>query len=285
MSAARQTWLAAHPWLAPIARFEAVVQEAALRVDPPSLEPARRAAGEDAAGAGVPLLMFGSTGRITSAAAYVLGQVAERTAQTYPPGDLADAFEEVRDELRRDPRQRVRVIEWLALGAPAPDAARTHPGLLRFLGWTALSRVLDPLSRGRAADEERWGHGSCPTCGSLPLLAHLARAQGASSSTRFLACACCRTRWRYPRIGCPFCASDSPERLHVLELEDGAPLRIDACDRCKGYLKTYVGEGDEDLFLTDWATLHLDLLARNRGYRRLGASLYELPDGERGISA
>jgi len=46
-------------------------------------------------------------------------------------------------------------------------------------------------------------------------------------------------------------------------------------------VKTYTAEGDEELFLADWPTLHLDLLARGRGLRRLGTSLYELPHDER----
>ena len=65
---------------------------------------------------------------------------------------------------------------------------------------------------------------------------------------------------------------------------EGEPFRIDLCRACKGYVKTYVGEGEEDLFLSDWSTLHLDLLAVRRGFRRLGASLYDIPE-ERGMAA
>ncbi len=65
----------------------------------------------------------------------------------------------------------------------------------------------------------------------------------------------------------------------VVDGQEG--LRIDACGACGGYLKTYTGEGDEELFLADWPTLHLDLAAVQRGFRRMGASLYDVPDGER----
>jgi FdhE protein len=285
MDAARQTWLAAHPYLAPIARFEALVQEAAARVQPPWIEPPRWESWTEGRAEGVPLLRCSSAClRFTSAAAYVLGRVVERTAETFPPGDLADALEDIRNELHLHPEERARVIEWTIQGAP-PDASWMHPGLLRFLGWTAVSRVLAPVVQALAARPggDRWGRGSCPTCGSLPVLAHLAPAEGARR--RFLVCACCRTRWRYERIGCPFCSSSAPDRLRVLELQGDDRLRIDACEDCKGYVKTYVDQGDEELFLSDWSTLHLDVLARRRGFRRIGASLYALPDGERGFPA
>jgi FdhE protein len=57
---------------------------------------------------------------------------------------------------------------------------------------------------------------------------------------------------------------------------EGEPaLRIDHCESCSAYLKTYDGEGEETLLLSDWSTLHLDLIAHDRGLKRLAASLYE----------
>jgi hypothetical protein len=53
-------------------------------------------------------------------------------------------------------------------------------------------------------------------------------------------------------------------------------LRIDYCEACRGYLKTYDGQGNEQLMLADWTSLHLDLLAHDRGLKRLAPSLYEL---------
>jgi formate dehydrogenase maturation protein FdhE len=52
-------------------------------------------------------------------------------------------------------------------------------------------------------------------------------------------------------------------------------LRLEICNACKGYLKTWSGAEDAPFF-SDWATLHLDAMAAERGYLRLGASLYEL---------
>jgi hypothetical protein len=53
-------------------------------------------------------------------------------------------------------------------------------------------------------------------------------------------------------------------------------LRIEYCDGCLAYLKTYDGEGSEAVPLADWTSLHLDLLARDRGLKRMAASRYEV---------
>ena len=78
------------------------------------------------------------------------------------------------------------------------------------------------------------------------------------------------------RIGCPFCESADDHRLSALAIEGERYLRIDYCQFCRAYLKTYNGEGSESLFLADWTSLHLDIIARDRGLKRLASSLYEL---------
>jgi FdhE protein len=279
MSSARQNWLATHPYLATIARFQGIVDEAAgqgpsARVEVPSWE---RYAGDQAAG--VPLLASRSAGMdFSAAAAEALGDLTRRVAEAAPPGRMADACREIREALA-GPEERVRAIEWIA-GGPE-DPPWVHPGLLRFLAWTAARRVLAPVveGSGRWSDEGRWGRGYCPTCGALPLSAQLAPAE--TVRPRFLACGCCRTRWQFRRIGCPFCGTEAQDRLGILQVEGEEGLRIDVCNECRGYLKTYTDEGDEALFLADWPTLHLDVLAVRRGFERVGASLYELPKDER----
>ena len=93
---------------------------------------------------------------------------------------------------------------------------------------------------------------------------------------RLLSCGCCRTRWLYKRTGCPFCENGDDRRLAVVTVEQERGLRIDYCESCKGYLKTYVGEGSETVLLADWTSIHLDVIAFDRGLKRLGASLYDL---------
>ena len=94
---------------------------------------------------------------------------------------------------------------------------------------------------------------------------------------RVLSCGCCRTRWRYRRTGCPFCENRDDHRLAALDVEGEGGLRLDYCEACRGYLKTYNGTGSESVLLADWTSVHLDVLARDRGLERRAASLYDVP--------
>jgi FdhE protein len=92
---------------------------------------------------------------------------------------------------------------------------------------------------------------------------------------RFMTCGCCRTQWRYGRTSCPFCETES-HRLTSVGIDGESGLRIDYCESCRGYLKTYNGQGHESVLLADWTSLHLDLVARDRGLKRLATSLYDI---------
>ena len=148
--------------------------------------------------------------------------------------------------------------------------------LFRLLLWAALARELVPVVEAfeRWRDEERWLRNYCPTCGAVPAMAQLIGMT--EGRLRLLSCGCCETRWRYRRTGCPFCEPVDDHRLAVVAVQDEGGLRIDYCERCRGYLKTYDGQGSEAVLLADWTSLHLDLLARERGLKRLAASLYEV---------
>jgi len=145
---------------------------------------------------------------------------------------------------------------------------------MRYLGWTAVARFLRPLVVAFDAwrDEDRWLPRYCPTCGSLPAMAQLVGAD--HGRKRLLSCGCCSTRWVFTRTGCPFCGTDA-QRLASVAIDGEPGLRIDHCESCRGYLKTYDGEGDEPLMLADWSSLHLDVIAHDRGLKRLAASLYD----------
>jgi len=145
---------------------------------------------------------------------------------------------------------------------------------LRYLAWTASARYLRPVVRAFEAwrDEDRWLRRYCPTCGSLPAMAQLVGVD--QGRKRLLSCGCCGTRWQFKRTGCPFCDADT-QRLASVAIEGESGLRIDHCESCGGYLKTYDGEGNETLLLSDWSSLHLDLIAHDRGLKRLAASLYD----------
>jgi FdhE protein len=266
---ARDAWLKAHPFLEGIARFQAAVDGAAAAGAAGIAAPDLDALAGDRR-LGVPLL-HGAARLDLAPAADLLGRTVERLAEVPLPERLGAACRALRERLRAAPGDRARAIAWVARGegeAP-PDA-----GLVRFLGWSALAVALAPVVAAfEARQASDWTQPICPTCGSPPAMAQLV--DSPVGRQRLLSCGACRTRWSWRRIGCPFCEEEAADRQEALEIE-GEPLRIDACAACKGYLKTYLGEGEEALFLADWTSLHLDALAAERGLERRSASLYAL---------
>jgi FdhE protein len=271
----RERWLEAHPFLAPIARFQELVDAAAAAVPVPAIGEPRWEAYASEFERGVPLLRTGVHGLDAVApAAEVLGAIAARLAEAPLPGALAVQVVALREGLRA-PEDRTRAIAWALSGAPE-DGAPVQGGLVAFLAWAALRRVLAPVIRefGAWRCEGHWNRGFCPTCGAQPGMSQLV--SDGSLRHRRLACGCCGTRWKFKRLACPHCHNEEANRLAILELDGEARLRIESCEECKGYVKTYDGEGDEAVLLADWTTLHLDALAAQRGLRRAGASLFAL---------
>jgi FdhE protein len=102
-------------------------------------------------------------------------------------------------------------------------------------------------------DPETWLKSHCPVCGSLPSLS-LLKGEGGK---RYLLCSYCGYQWR---IG----------SLKYFLGEGEEAYRIDLCDKCHQYIKTidYRTLEESDPVLEDLATLHLDLLASQKGYKR-----------------
>lgn len=146
--------------------------------------------------------------------------------------------------------------------------------LVLFLAWTALAGALEPLKQQLAEllKETRWVKGYCPLCGRLPAMAQLVRTE--KGRERDLLCGSCGMRWRYKRMGCPYCETDEPASLEIIGLDDEPDLRIDTCAKCNCYLKTYTGEGSEETALAGWSTLHLDMIAKKRGFKRIDYRMY-----------
>jgi len=277
-------WLERHAYLRPLGRVCDRVERAALRIAsgaprpaPPDFEAYR----SDFL-AGVPLLQSGSDVVDLEPAGAAAVALLREIASDSEAGRLSDEARALDAQLRSVPEAPRRVAEWLA--GDEDGVAVSSPGLLRYLGWIAASRWLAPVVAGferwRGAmdgadggNDERWLRRYCPLCGSPPAMAQLVGID--PGRKRLLACGCCGSRWQFKRMGCPFCEADS-QKIAVVTVEGEGGLRIDHCESCLGYVKTYAGQGREDLLLSDWTSLHVDLIAQDRGLRRLAASLYEL---------
>jgi len=265
------SWLEAHSYLQPVADLSAEVDRAAagieiLKAGIPDWEDYRA----DFL-AGVPLLSSADAAVDLEPGGRMALALLRSLASGASSGWLATEARALDGELRREPQISQRIADFL-LGDET--LTPSSPGLLRYVAWTAMARFLRPVVTGFNGwrDDERWLRRNCPTCGSLPAMAQLVGAD--PGRKRLLSCGCCGTRWQFKRTGCPFCETDS-QRLTSVTIEGEPGLRIDHCESCGGYLKTYDGEGEETLLLSDWSSLHLDLIAHDRGLKRLASSLYE----------
>jgi FdhE protein len=267
----RDLWLEAHSYLRPVADLSAQVERAAAGIE---VFDARIPDWDDYRLdflAGVPLLSSADAAVDLEPGGRMAAALLERLASGASPESLAAEARALDADLRGASDVPRRIADYL-LGDET--VIPPFPGLLRYLGWTAMTRYLRPVVNAFDGwrDEDRWRRRHCPTCGSLPAMAQLAGAD--PGRKRLLACGCCGTRWQFKRTGCPFCETDS-QRLSSVTIEGEPGLRIDHCESCGGYLKTYDGQGNETLLLSDWSSLHLDLIAHDRGLKRLAASLYD----------
>jgi len=265
-----ERWLEAHAYLRPVADLSAQVDRAAGEID---VLDARVPDWEDYRSdflAGVPLLTSSDASVDLEPGGRMAAALLSRLASGALPDTLAAEVRALDAEVRRDPQASRRIADFLLRD---DTITPLFPGLLRYLGWTAMARFLRPVRNGFDGwrVEDKWLRRYCPTCGSLPAMAQLIGTD--SGRKRLLCCGCCGTRWQFKRTGCPFCENDA-QRLTSVTVGETV-LRIDHCESCGGYLKTYDGQGNETLLLSDWSSLHLDLIAHDRGLKRLAASLYD----------
>jgi FdhE protein len=158
------------------------------------------------------------------------------------------------------------------------------PSLLeaRLAAWIGVSAApvlelaaatLKPLSK------EEWTGSACPACGGLPQVSVIREESGEfmAGSPRFLVCGRCALWWNFARATCPWCGEDDSRRVGSFSPEGERLVRIDACDSCHTYMKTFDlrERGGRDIvpLVDDVATLALDVWAHEKGLRRSGVSL------------
>lgn len=206
-----------------------------------------------------------------------LSQTLARHRSSGAAGDLQRAAaRELQQAVRRGAIDVSALATDVLAGDPAHVTQRAAEldldvGLVTtLLRWTLLpimeqlAIVLAPLR------QSRWPHGYCPICGAWPLLAE----QRGIEQTRHLRCGLCASDWHTERLLCPFCETRAHADIaYLYEESQEATQRAVTCERCHGYYKsvaTLTALSTPMLFVTDLATLHLDLIALQRAYAAPG---------------
>ncbi|HJW24701.1 MAG TPA: formate dehydrogenase accessory protein FdhE [Rhodocyclaceae bacterium] len=128
---------------------------------------------------------------------------------------------------------------------------------------------------GRTADAT-----CCPCCGSLPT-ASVSRIDPGGGHYRYLQCSLCPAQWHMVRIKCSHCEGTKGIQYQSLQAADAsgppgkAAVEAETCDQCGHYLKIVRMERNPAVepAADDLASLTLDLLLSQAGYRRHGVNL------------
>ena len=134
------------------------------------------------------------------------------------------------------------------------------------------------LEAGRAAiktpSRDEWTGAACPACGGPPQVSVIAEESGEfmGGSPRSLVCGRCAGWWTFPRVKCTWCGEGDPRRLPSFVPDQRKVARIDGCETCSSYMKTFdlreAGGIEIVPLVDDVATVSLDLWANDQGLAR-----------------
>ena len=176
---------------------------------------------------------------------------------------------ETQDALRRLADSGVSQLEALADGVLAGDVPQDRLACAPFVG-AALQAWLAALAAASIRARCRAAQGRVP---GLRRPAGRRRSSRRGDRLRYVACALCAAEWNVPRVRCAICGG---EKLEYLTPRATAAPKAEACRSCRAYLKLFDEEQrpGAEAAADDAATIALDLLVADEGYRRAGPNLY-----------
>jgi FdhE protein len=155
-----------------------------------------------------------------------------------------------------------------ALFENTANALEIEKPVLGFFTYNSLKPSLGACADQLAVylnQNEPWLQGYCPICGNPPILSILE-----DEGRRKLVCSFCWHLWSAKRIHCPYCDSSQNKDLHYFYSEEEKDTRVDLCDHCKKYIKTFDTRKRERLIyppLEQISTIHLDIKAQEMGFK------------------
>lgn len=143
--------------------------------------------------------------------------------------------------------------------------------ILEYFVWISVRKTLSGIKN----ELEKWiadnnyTANTCPVCGrhaGTAFFKHTKRGR-----QRFLHCDHCGTEWTFKRIGCPYCDNIDQKKMSIKDSADETDMRVDLCHKCMSYIKTYIGEDDTGIGKEGWASIHLDILMKETGFKPEGS--------------
>ncbi|MGH2693485.1 MAG: formate dehydrogenase accessory protein FdhE [Actinomycetota bacterium] len=257
----------------PLAFLRAVLERQRDRIADPVVQAAAEEVGADALANRLverfPLLDLHAG--IPAMDAEIRASVAALSASDAAPQPLIDAGG---DLVARSEEERATLIgSWL------DDTSLLDPRLALWVRVGAAPVLEVAASPTGMVAREEWTGPACPVCGDVPQCSAIVEESGGflQGAPRYLVCGRCAGWWAFARAVCTHCGEDNSTRLGAFVAEGRPWARIDACDTCRGYIKTFDLRQKEarDVvpIVDDVATLSLDVWAHEKGLRRSGLSL------------
>ena len=123
-----------------------------------------------------------------------------------------------------------------------------------------------------------WGRGVCPFCGAPPGFIDVVE-----GGHRRLACHFCGGAWGFAKLRCPLCGIEGTKDLYRLQAQgEDVGYAITGCRACRAYLKELDRRerwNGGPPVLEDWASPHLDVVARREEFVKPLPALLDLVPG------
>jgi len=202
------------------------------------------------------------TGRLEGDAyrLFDLGEKLFAFAESDGPPELAEEAKTRRADDPETARSRL-LLYWSGEREMAGD----------YLSRALLRPYLETLSASGIAPERRHREEHCPFCGGRPIVSFRKSDPETHGAARFLVCGLCGTEWPINRSRCPSCGEEDPAKLPLFQSETLPGTRIEACDVCRGYVKSIdlTVDGRPIPEVDDIASIAMDLWAIEQGYERI----------------
>lgn len=260
--------LAAEHQLAPYLGFLGAIAAAQDRILPdlPSAALPAADAVERALAYGMPPIARGSVAIDDTVLATLDRLLGEASTIAMP-----EAAEAARDGVIAAPESEKRAMIATVLNDALPANEIAEHVLVAAAMQVHFARLAAALPAARL---QPVADGACPACGGPPVSSSVVEWQDAQSA-RFAHCASCATSWNVVRVKCVACSST--EGIWQAHVEGTAEaLKAECCDKCRSYLKLFYASKDPalDPVADDVASAGLDLLVREKGYRRAGFNVF-----------
>jgi len=142
-----------------------------------------------------------------------------------------------------------------------------------LISWIFLQPYAEYLADYSEQASRQGTPSQCPLCSSQPQVGVL-RPEG-DGGKRSLICALCSHEWEFRRLICASCGEEDVHKLAIYTAREFPHVRVEACDTCRGYIKTVdlTKDGHAVPIVDELATIPLNLWAADHGYTKLRTNL------------